>query len=61
VNPGDEIKDVEEDMRASWRSCGLVVASYTPGRMLISVDAPGKDSLAPTAKKKNMTLVRKLT
>lgn len=27
VNPGDEIKDVEEDVRASWRSCGLVVDS----------------------------------
>jgi hypothetical protein len=26
VNPGDEIKDVEDDVRASWRSWGLVVA-----------------------------------
>lgn len=48
-NPGDGAKDADEDVRTSWRSWGLVVEVYWPGRRSIGVGAFEAESTTPTA------------
>jgi hypothetical protein len=48
LKPAEGDDEVEELVRSWWRSCGLVVDVYCPGRRMMSEATSGDDNTVPT-------------